>query len=134
MKRLLLMLSITILMSSCATYYLVDTNFYTLQRGMTKQSFINWIESTQRPPNGRTVVGLKPANTKSFKYGSDVWEIWVYNVYSINHNAYGMAAGASYDHQEYVAFKNGLVEEWGTGTLPITIRQNPTQIDLNIKH
>jgi hypothetical protein len=39
-----------------------------------------------------------------------------------------------FDHQEYVAIKNGLVEEWGTGTLPITLRQNPSQIDLNIRH
>lgn len=125
MKKLLLILSIAIFITSCATYYLVNTNFYTLQRGMTKQSFISWMESTQKAPNGRTVTGGTPANTKSFKYGSDVWEVWVFNVYSINHNAYGMAAGASYDHQEYVAFKNGLLEEWGTGSLPITIRQNP---------
>lgn len=122
------------LFSSCATYYRVQTNFYNLNRGMSKQAFVQWVQPTYTNDKGKPAVGGRPVTTKTFKYGSDVWEIWVFDVYSINHNAYGMAAGASFDHQEYVAFKNGLVEEWGTGTLPITIRQNPTQIDLNIRH
>ena len=73
MKRLLLMLSITILMSSCATYYLVDTNFYTLQRGMTKQSFINWIESKiQKQRGGRKTRTHCRGGKWSLKYKKSI--------------------------------------------------------------
>ena len=134
MKKLLLMLSITILMSSCVTYYRFATNFYALRRGMTKEQFISWIQPSFVGQNGKPAVGGRPSETKTFKYGQDVWEVWVFDVYTPIRNSFGSVAAYIFDHKEYVAFKNGVVEEWGTGTLPITIRQNPNQIDLNIRH
>lgn len=134
MKKHLLVLGISFLISSCVTYYRTSTDFYELQRGMTKQQFINWVQPSYTDNNGRPINGGKPVETKTFKYGEDVWEVWVFDVYRPLLNSFGNPAGITYDHKEYIAFKNGLVEEWGTGTLPITIRQNPNQINVDIKH
>ncbi|MCX6300959.1 MAG: hypothetical protein NTW82_02135 [Bacteroidia bacterium] len=134
MKKLLLIFSVTLLLSSCVTYYRVATDFYNLRRGMTKQQFISWVQPSFIGENGKPMVGGRPSTTKTFKYGQDVWEVWVFDVYTPVMNNFGGVAACVFDHQEYVAFKNDLVEEWGTGSLPITIRQNPTQFDLNINH
>jgi hypothetical protein len=109
--------------SSCGISYRVSTNFYLLQRGMTKQQFIEW----QGLNNGKDYVGKKPVSSKSFRYGDNIWEVWVYKVYDCRYDCY-------FDHYEHVAFVNGKIEEWGTGELPLTIRQNPNQFqyDINI--
>jgi hypothetical protein len=57
-----------------------------------------------------------------------VWDVWVYNVYRIDPNGNGVV-----DHQEFVAFKNDRLEEWGIGTLPLTLRDNPNRVDVHIQ-
>jgi hypothetical protein len=131
MKRyavLIPVITILFMCSSCGTgtFYRSSTNFYLLQRGMTKQQFIEWSGMY----DGEDYIGKRPASSKSFKYGNDVWEVWVFKVYRCGeYNCY-------VDHFEHVAFKNSKLEEWGTGELPITIRQNPNQFqyDINISN
>ena len=130
MKKLLLMLVLALLISSCMPYYRISTNFYELNRGMTKQQFISWNQPMTVDKNGRPTVGGNPSYTKTFKYGPDVWEVWVFDVYTPLRNAYGGIYSFAYDHKEYAAFKNNLLEEWGTGELPITIRQNPNKFEI----
>ena len=132
MKRLTLIILTAILMSSCAsTYYRTSTSFYSLSRGMTKQQFIQWSQPGWTDKNGKPVKGGRPEHTKMFKHGNDVWEVWVFKVYDCTSYP---SLGCVFDHYEHVAFKNDKVEEWGTGDLPITIRQNPNQFqyDINI--
>jgi hypothetical protein len=121
---LMMAIFISLIMSSCGPSYRVATSFYLLQRGMTKQEFVNWAGLYE----GKNYIGKWPVSSKSFKHGNDVWEVWVFEVYRF----YGELTIV--DHHEHVAFKNGRVEEWGTGDLPITIRQNPNQFqyDINI--
>ena len=110
--------------TSCASYR-VATSFHLLNRGMTKQEFVNWAGLN----NDKNYVGKQPVSSKSFRHGPDVWEVWVFEVYKFYESG-----GAFVDRCEHVAFKNGRLEEWGTGELPITIRQNPNQFqyDINI--
>jgi len=113
-------------LAGCA-HYLITTNFHTLSRGMTKQQFLNgWQANT----NSQVIIGGSPASSRTFSLGDDLWEVWIYNVYNYN----SVRADAPYvDHQEHVAFKNGLLEEWGLGTLPITISENPNRIEVDVK-
>lgn len=115
-----------LLLSSCGTSYRVSTSFYSLSQGMSKNQFIQWagLNDTKK-----TYKGKFPVHSKSFKHGNELWEVWVFEVYKF----YGDMAIV--DHHEHVAFKNGYLEEWGTGELPITIRQNPNQFqyDINVR-
>src|SRR5437870_4415204 len=103
--RAVLFLVCVVALTSCETY-LVNTNFYTLQRGVSKQQFI---ESWQRATDSKQMIGGRPVASQAFRLGDDFWEVWVYNVYRITQN------GGVVDHQEYVAFKNNALEEWGIG-------------------
>jgi hypothetical protein len=93
---------------------------------MTKQEFINWAGLYE----GKDYIGKRPVSSKSFKHGNDVWEVWVFEVYKFYEDLVFV------HHYEHVAFKNGRIEEWGTGELPITIRQNPNQFqyDINVNN
>jgi hypothetical protein len=138
MKKALLIFGIMFLMPSCAnTFYRISTEFYELHRGMTKEQFTKWLKPSFDDKNGSPVMGGRPSTTKTFKYGEDVWEVWVFEVYGRQnlYNVYGGQVGYHlvFDHFEYVAFKNDIVEEWGTGVLPITIRENANQIDINVR-
>ena len=128
MKNISLVILTMILLASCATYR-TSTNFFTLERGITKVQFINWSKPSWTNKNGRPIQGGKPLYTKMFKHRNDIWEVWVFKVYE-----YSPISGYGFDHYEHVAFRNNKLEEWGTGKLPITIRQNPNQFqyDINI--
>ncbi len=111
-------------LSGCA-HYMVATNFHTLQRGMTKQQFLNGWQA-----NSENFIGGTPSSSRGFRLGDDLWEVWIYNVYNLS----SVKGDVPYvDHQEHIAFKNGLLEEWGPGTLPITIRENPNKIEVDVK-
>jgi len=112
--------------------YVVRTSFYLLNRGMTKQEFIKLkgmdVQSDKKPAEGTF-----PTSSKTFKHAGDLWEVWVFNVYDCDtYPSLGCVVG----HIEHVAFKNGILEEWGTGDLPLTIKQNPNQFqyDINIQN
>ena len=124
---LIMAIFISLIMSSCGPSYRVATSFYLLQRGMTKQEFVNWAGLYE----GKDYIGKRPVSSKSFKHRNDVWEVWVFKLHDCDSYP---SLGCFFDHYEHVAFKNGRVEEWGTGELPITIRQNPNQFqyDINI--
>jgi hypothetical protein len=93
---------------------------YNFRRGLTKEQFVG---SHARPYH----------STAEYRQGDDVWEVWVFTLGS-DAAAFGIPEGgpareATYAslpsyHQEYVAFKNGLLDEWGWGTLPRALRHN----------
>lgn len=119
--------AVALLLVGCQTptLFMSATNFYTLERGITKQQFLDgWQRSTDalHLPNG------KPSTSQTFRSGSDVWEVWIYSLWRND------VAGQVVDHQEYVAFKNGPLEEWGLGTLPLTLRDNPNRVDVHVDH
>src|SRR5437867_2214830 len=76
--------------------YLIVTNFYTLQRGITKQQFL---DTWQRATDAKHIVGGRPASSQAFRVGDDFWEVWLYNLYAND----GRVASTTVDHQEYVA-------------------------------
>lgn len=130
MKKIALIFSLVLFIQACSpTRYTVRTQFYLLNRGMSKQAFMTW-QGMNKQTREKPAVGTYPISSKTFKHGNDLWEVWVFQVYDCS-NSY---LGCLKDHKEHVAFKNGYLEEWGTGTLPITIRQNPNQFkyDINI--
>lgn len=124
MKKIIAICAIAILiMTACeGTKYLVSSNFYQLERGMTEKAFLEWIKPNYVAANGH------PSSTKLFTYGSDTWKVYTFDIYKIS------GTMGYFDHREYVAFKNGRLEEYGTGDLPITIRQNPNSYNLNINN
>jgi len=131
MKKVALFFSLVLIIQACSpTQYIVRTNFYGLNRGMTKQAFMTW-KGMNKQTSEKPAVGTYPISSKTFKHGNDLWEVWVFQVYDCTSYP---SLGCVKDHVEHVAFKNGYLEEWGTGTLPITIRQNPNQFqyDINI--
>jgi serine protease Do len=84
---------------------------------MSKEAFINgW----QKNSNELDIIGTNPVMSKSLDVEGDKWEIWIYEVY----NEVSVNAGfPRVDHYEFVAFKNEYLEEWGVGTMPLTITQ-----------
>lgn len=132
-KTSIIIIGLALFMQACSPmFYRTATNFYALNRGMSKQQFMTWYNMDEQK-NGKPVQGARPANAKTFKHGDDVWEVWVFKVYDCTSYP---SLGCVVDHVEHVAFKNGYLEEWGTGELPITIRQNPNQFeyDINIQN
>lgn len=121
MKQLLPLLFICLVLIACETQkYIGATNFYTLHQGMSEQDFLDWKKRDY------SYIGGRPVNTKMFNYDGSVWKVFVFNVYANN-------GGACFvDHQEYVAFKNGYLVEYGTGELPLTLRQNPNSYQYDI--
>lgn len=122
LKRILALFG-ALLISAC-THYMVATNFHDqLHKGMTKQDFMD----TWQSKNKNIVGGAAPTSSRNFTTGKDNWEILIYTVYEY---ASVKAGYPSVDHKEYVAFKNGLLEEWGVGTLPVSLKNDPAVIHL----
>lgn len=100
------------------TQYVIRTNFHTLTKGMSKEAFINgWQAKTSKTG----AIGSNPVMSKSIEVEGDNWEIWIYEVYN------EVSVNAGYprtDHYEFVAFKNGYLEEWGIGTMPSSLSQD----------
>jgi hypothetical protein len=131
MKKIVLVILTLILLSSCSsTYYRTSTDFYKLNRSMSKQQFITWQVNYLNPKDGNYAKGGRPVHTKMFKHENDVWEVWVYEVYAFDGGLFEDLPRLN--HYEHIAFKNDLVEEWGTGELPLTIKQNPNQFQYDI--
>jgi hypothetical protein len=75
MKARALLMIAAFAVSGC-TQFMVNTNFHMLQRGITKQQFIN---TWQRTTDAQRLQGGSPAASQMFKLGDDVWEVWIYN-------------------------------------------------------
>jgi hypothetical protein len=98
------------------------------QRGVTKQEFRRYSQTT----DGH--------RSREYRLGPDVWDVWVYDLHTPSGQAsYDRATGdpdplvgvyLDSGHQEYVAFKNGRLEEWGWGTLPGVLRRNSDRIQV----
>ena len=115
MRNLVLILSVALIMASCTgPKYVTQTHFYTLEKGITEKQFVSHLG------------GYVPTSTKMFSHGGYDWKVYVFAVHNVGY------ISATIDHYEYVAFKNGLMEEYGTGTLPIALRQNPNSYDVTI--
>ncbi len=108
------------MLCACA-HYMVATNFHQLHEGMTKQQFME----TWQSKNKNVVGGDAPTSSRNFSTGSDNWDILIYSVYEY---ASVKAGSPRVDHKEYVAFKNGILEEWGVGTLPLSLKNDPAVI------
>jgi hypothetical protein len=144
MKRFIIALAAVLAglsVTSCSTtsvfMELNACNCFTLRQGITPEQF--------EGPDGRTHSWLgpsrqpQPQSTQKFKVGDDVWEVWVYGFESEYENTGGSWASESLEnamndlhgsltsssHQEYVAFRNGLIEEWGWGSLPRALKDSP---------
>jgi hypothetical protein len=115
MKKLFVLSFVMLLLVSCGPTYRVRTNFYLLNRGISKQEFVAWMGLNE----GKNYIGKQPIRSKSFRNGNDIWEVWVFEVYRFYKDAYGRNMADTRDfHYEHVAFKNGKVEEWGMGDMP----------------
>jgi hypothetical protein len=116
-------LILSLLISSCQ-HFVTNSGFAHLKEGMSREEFLNFLNT--RPI--RNAVGGQPNSTQRFKHGPDTWEVWVFKVYDCS------SGNCIFDHYEHVGLKNDKVEEWGTGELPITIRQNPNQFEIDVNH
>ncbi len=119
--RVILAIFLTIFLASC-THFVTRSGFSELREGMTREEFVHYLNT--RPL--RNAVGGMPNSTTRFKHGSDTWEVWVFKLYDCS------SGQCHFDHFEYVGLKNNKVEEWGTGELPITIRQNPNHYQIEV--
>lgn len=123
MLRKISVLIVTLILGAC-THYLIATNFHDhLHKGMTKQQFM---EAWQNK-NKNIVGGSAPTSSRNFTSDKDNWEILIYSVYEYSSVK---AGNPQIDHKEYVAFKNGLLEEWGPGTIPLSLKTDPAVIHL----
>ena len=106
-------LIIAIFFFSCAStqgLYLTHTGFHGLKKGATKEEFQKWwIE-----PN-KVYKGSIPVWETAYKEGDNLWEILVFDVYDAPSVLHGKPI---INHQEHVAFRNGLLEKWGVGVKP----------------
>jgi len=123
MLRKISVLLVALILGAC-TQYMIATNFHDhLHKGMTKQQFIEAWQSK----NKSVVGGSAPTAARNFTSGKDNWEILIYSVYEYSSVESG---SPRVDHKEYVGFKNGFLEEWGVGTIPLSLKADPAIIHL----
>jgi hypothetical protein len=91
---------------------------YTIRKGATPQEFF-----------GKRASVYPPEAT--YQIDGDTWEVWVFTVGTLEpgnipspEDATAGGVSVSQDHQEYVAFKNDRLDDWGWGTLPRVVKQN----------
>jgi hypothetical protein len=112
MKKLPFLILLIFLAGCVSTnrLYLTHTGFYGLKKGASIQEFREgWI----KPNAGYT--GAYPAWERSVKEGDDLWELLVFDVYD---PPSVLSGNPVINHQEYVLFRNGLLEKWGDGSAP----------------
>jgi hypothetical protein len=118
--------------TACSTSLFMELNTcncFTLRQGVTPEQFEgpdsqthSWHGPSRKP---------RPQSSQKFQLGGDVWEVWVYNFDSEYQSTSGgwdsespenavndLSSPTESSHQEYVAFRNGLLESWGKGSLP----------------
>ncbi|MDP0492513.1 MAG: hypothetical protein Q7Q71_15815 [Verrucomicrobiota bacterium JB023] len=78
---------------------------------MTKAEFIEVWQSKSPDPD----------STELIKSKGSIWEVRAYRIYRSSNGIPVVS------HIEYVALKDGKVEEWGRGTLPRALRGQTTQ-------
>ncbi|MDT9546802.1 MAG: hypothetical protein RI826_05650 [Chlorobium phaeovibrioides] len=87
---------------------------------MTRSEFLKWSQSSYTHGK-KDVLGGRPIDRKLFSQGDDMWEVLVFQVYSITKDSiYGDTVRR--DHLEYIAFKNNLLVEWGRGVVPVCMK------------
>jgi len=121
--------------TGCSTFFmeLNACNCFTVRQGVTPEQFEgpdsrthSWLGPSRKP---------QPQSTQKFRVGDDVWEVWVYGFeseyqstggdWASEASGHGNGVGGSsmaVSHQEYVAFRNGLLDDWGRGTLPSALK------------
>lgn len=123
--------------TGCSTSFFMELNAcncFTLRQGVTPEQFEggdgrthSWLGPSRQP---------QPQSTQKFRVGDDVWEVWVYGFeseYQTTGGDWASEASGNYmnnmsgswttsSHQEYVAFRNGLLEAWGKGSLPRALK------------
>ena len=96
-----------------------NAKYYTIRKGVTPQEFFG--------ASVRTV----PSPDMKVQLNGDVWEVWDFTVNRLvpvsmqNNDDVSSMGNAPYylSHQEFVAFKNGRMEEWGWGKLPGVLKK-----------
>ncbi|HXH41566.1 MAG TPA: hypothetical protein VNN08_23260 [Thermoanaerobaculia bacterium] len=125
------------IVTGCSTSLFMELNAcncFTLRRGITPDQF--------EGPDSRTHSWLgprykpQPQSTQKSQVGDDVWQVRVYSFESAYQRTGGSWASESGEnamndmsghstgssHQEYVAFRNGLLDSWGFGTIPRALK------------
>ena len=124
MLRKISVLIAILILGACTQHYMIATNFHDhLRKGMTKQQFMEVWQNK----NKNIVGGGCPTSSRNFTIGKDNWEILIYSVYEYSSVMHG---NPRIDHHEYVAFKNGFLVEWGPGTIPLSLKTDPSVIHL----
>ncbi|HXA15439.1 MAG TPA: hypothetical protein VN380_00485 [Thermoanaerobaculia bacterium] len=147
MRRFIIALAVVLVglsVTGCSTSLFMELNkcdCFILRRGVTPEQFL--------APDIKTLsllgprVKPQPRSSQKFQLGDDVWEVWVYDFDSeqlmITGDDWASEAPENVErnvglpevtlaeshHQEYVAFRNGLLEDWGYGTLPQALKGKP---------
>ena len=94
------------------------TNCYTIRKGVTPQEFFGR-RSPVYPPDA------------SYRIDGNTWDVWVFDVGTTEpasiptpDDATSTGGGSfSTSHNEYVAFKDGRLEDWGWGKAPRVVKQ-----------
>lgn len=112
MPRIITILLSALLLTACSPQYLVATNFNdSVYTGMTRTEFnVQW-----HRPALEGLRGNLEYNTEKFLIDGDNWEVITYSVYDINTVD---SDSPKVSHSEYVAFRNGILEEAGKGEMP----------------
>ena len=77
MHKKLLVIVLSIFLSSCATQYLIATNFHqSLKKGMTKEQFL----ASWEQPSRKALGGNMHVSSRNFAIKNNQWEILIYNV------------------------------------------------------
>jgi hypothetical protein len=124
---------VSLSVTGCSTWLFMELNAcncFTLRQGVTPEQFEGpdsqthfWLGPSRKP---------HPQSLRRFQVGDDAWEVWVYRFDSGYQSIWSTWASESPEnavsdfsvysmgssHQEYVAFRNGLLESWGLGSLP----------------
>lgn len=99
---------------------------YDIRKGVTPQEFFQAKVKVPPPPN------------KRYQLDGDVWDIYVFGVTMSEPGVIpapddpltGGGVGAGQTHDEFVAFKNGRLDNWGWGTMPRYLKQNRARLTL----
>jgi len=95
------------------------SNCYTIRKGVTPQEFFGRRSPVSRPDATYEIAG-------------DTWDVWVFQVSTTEpasipppDDATGTGGGSfTSSHNEYVAFRNGYLEDWGWGKVPRVVKQS----------